>query len=256
MSAIDSSQVKKITELSTASSFIGDEALPSQKGDSAYKIPLGKVGGFAVKGTCSTAAGTKNKVVTLTNYTDSAVPSQISVSFTNANTYGDCTLSSPTYPRLILKNSSNVTIATLNVCDARGHTAGTGCWNAGDKMRFNIDLNSSNTGDALIDNSDIRQQTSTMTIKADGQIVIYGLGRITAPADNTYDVLIQFPVSLSTIRSLSADAAFATPNGASFVSYAIKKDSVNGDGFRFVGKNTYSSDLSESVYYTAIGTIS
>lgn len=102
--------------------------------------------------TCSTGASTQDKAITLSNHTLKA-GDIIAVTFTYANTYGDCTLSTPTYPRLKVNGGT-----AYQICDNMGHSAGTGCWEAGNTVVFMF------TGDKfIILNSIIRQQNKNET---------------------------------------------------------------------------------------------
>ena len=117
--------------------------------------------------TCSTGASTRDKAITLSGHTLKS-GDIIAVTFTNANTYGDCTLSTPTYPRLKVNNGT-----AYQICDNMGHSAGTGCWEAGNTVVFMF------TGNKfIILNSIIRQQnkneTSGYTIYADNKIRQWG----------------------------------------------------------------------------------
>ena len=102
--------------------------------------------------TCSTGANTQDKAITLSNHTLKA-GDIIAVTFTNSNTYGDCTLSTPTYPRLKVNGGT-----AYQICDNMGHSAGTGCWEAGNTVVFMF------TGKKfIILNSIIRQQNKNET---------------------------------------------------------------------------------------------
>lgn len=102
--------------------------------------------------TCSTGASTQDKEITLSNHTLKA-GDIIAVTFTNDNTYGDCTLLTPTYPRLKVNGGT-----AYQICDNMGHSAGTGCWEAGNTVVFMF------TGDKfIILNSIIRQQNKNET---------------------------------------------------------------------------------------------
>ena len=104
--------------------------------------------------TCSTGASTQDKAITLSNHTLKA-GDIIAVTFKNANTYGDCTLLTPTYPRLKVNGGT-----AYQICDNMGHSAGTGCWEAGNTVVFMF------TGNKfIILNSIIRQQNKN---KAEG----------------------------------------------------------------------------------------
>ena len=97
--------------------------------------------------TCSTGASTRDKAITLFGHT-LKTGDIIAVTFTYANTYGDCTLSTPTYPRLKVNGGT-----AYQICDNMGHSAGTGCWEAGNTVVFMF------TGiKFIILNSIIRQQ--------------------------------------------------------------------------------------------------
>ena len=102
--------------------------------------------------TCSTNASKQDKAITLSNHTLKA-GDIIAVTFINANTYGDCSLSTPTYPRLKVNGGM-----AYQICDNMGHSAGTGCWEAGNTVVFMF------TGKKfIILNSIIRQQNKNET---------------------------------------------------------------------------------------------
>lgn len=126
---------------------------------------------FAEGTTADAPGGAQNKVITLTDFEGSVLPAQfkINITFTEGNTFGDTTASTPTYPRIILKNKSGAALGTFDVCDSRGHAAGTGCWNNNDFISFK------RYGSKLIiTNSDVRQavtsSTNGYTIYSDGTI--------------------------------------------------------------------------------------
>ena len=118
--------------------------------------------------TCTSAADAENKVVQIPDYTELVLPNNLKlhVTFTNGNTYGDTTSSVVYYPKLAIYNANSQLIGTLDICDSRGHFAGSGFCNAGDQMDF------VRVGDkAKITNSDVRQVTQAYTILSDGQNV-------------------------------------------------------------------------------------
>ncbi|MBQ0167220.1 MAG: hypothetical protein KBT02_08955 [Treponema sp.] len=119
-----------------------------------------------VVGTCETEGNEEEKDIYLTDYVDTVLPAEMTVHFTNKNTYGDTVATVPTHPICNIYNSNNVLLATLDVCDSRGHYAGEGCWNDGDDIDFKV-----SESKIRISNSDIRQSNSNMTIKADGSFV-------------------------------------------------------------------------------------
>lgn len=101
---------------------------------------------ITLQGTCTSNAAESTKIVQLQNYTglfngssNPQLPQEfyVSVSFTKANSYGDTTRATPTYPSIQFKNKNGVNIGTVRaICDSRGHYAGTGCYKAGDEMLF------------------------------------------------------------------------------------------------------------------------
>ncbi len=118
--------------------------------------------------TCTSAADAENKVVQIPDYTESVLPNNLKlhVTFTNGNTYGDTTSPVVYYPKLAIYNANSQLIGTLDICDSRGHFAGSGFCNPGDQMDF------VRVGDkAKITNSDVRQVTQAYTILSDGQSV-------------------------------------------------------------------------------------
>ena len=102
---------------------------------------------------CSTASSAQKKAISISNYTLVA-GDIIGVTFTNANTYGDCTASTKTYPLLYINRGSSY--YTMTICDSRGNSCGTGCWNAGNYIEFRV---ISSTKVCII-NSDVRQSVS------------------------------------------------------------------------------------------------
>lgn len=166
---------KQIKELTARLAVAGDDMLPMQgANDLNYYGTVAQLGGYIgnyTKGlieaavTCGSAADDENKAVTLTL---GAVPSHLTVTFTNGNTYGDTTAAEPTNPKLVVTTSDGVE-HTYNICDSRGHVAGKGFCNAGDDIDFIIIGNK-----ARIQNSDIRQAEANYTIKADGYCVQWG----------------------------------------------------------------------------------
>lgn len=117
--------------------------------------------------TCDSGASATTKEIVLSNWQGDSLPDncEINVTFTNANTYGDTTASTPTNPKLLVKNANGDTIHTLDICDSRGHVAGTGCWNAGDLIVFK-----KVSSKAIITNSDVRQSTNDYKIYSDNLI--------------------------------------------------------------------------------------
>lgn len=154
-------------------------------------------GGTVAKGSCSSAANAWNKEVSITEGYDYKPDMCIQVTFANGNTVGAST------PQIIYSSDQQtyysdqsmteqitlvsiwnrkitytgtgsayeyVTFPTVTInnvtkplCDSRGHTAGTGCYNAGDKIVLRDD------GEAyLIQNSDVRESTSEYVIYSDG----------------------------------------------------------------------------------------
>ena len=120
---------------------------------------------------CSTESSIQRKAISISNYTLVA-GDIIGVTFTNANTYGDSTASSKTYPQLYINCGYGYYIMTI--CDSRGNSCGTGCWNAGDYIEFRV---ISSTKVCII-NSDIRQNvsgTSGYTIYSNNKIIEWGV---------------------------------------------------------------------------------
>lgn len=117
--------------------------------------------------TCTSSASSQNKEIILTNWINNSLPSllEINVAFTHGNTYGGTTVSSPTHPKLLVKNADGDTIGTFDICDSRGHFAGKGCWDDGDLICFKRSGNK-----MLMTNHDVREATSNYTIYSDGTI--------------------------------------------------------------------------------------
>ena len=114
---------------------------------------------------CDSLGSAENKVITL-----DIIPAELHINFTHGNTYGDTTIAQPTHPSIVIQNTSNEVIATLDICDSRGHYAGTGCWNDNDTIDFQVSLSGEDTGKARIKNSDVRQADENYIIKSDGYI--------------------------------------------------------------------------------------
>lgn len=182
--------------------------------------------GAVAKGTCSSAATDWNKVVILEAGCSVAQDMMLQVKFDHGCTVGDSQRktiyssdqvnyysdSAMTVPvtlapeanRTITYTGSGsayyyITFPTISVtgtdiqnkpiCDSRGHTAGTGCFNDGDKMLFRYD------GECcMIQNSDVRQKSSDYTTYADGRIdyplkeSIKLYGNITITNNNYYQL--------------------------------------------------------------------
>ena len=137
--------------------ILGAAKLPDSTEKGNYIIPIEQIGlecgGISIiEGTCSSAASTKDKIVTLSDYPLSLTPKEFTVTFTNGNTYGDVIATPVTYPTLKIYNSNNVLLDTLPVADSCGHYAGKNCWMSGDSITFRIVNNR-----ASIQNSSIRQ---------------------------------------------------------------------------------------------------
>mgnify|MGYP003307695972 CR=1 FL=1 len=114
--------------------------------------------------TCASAAAAETKAVAITNY-ELKAGNLLGITFTNGNTYGETTASTPTYPKLLV--TDNTGDHTYPICDSRGHYAGKGFCNAGDYIELRF------TGDKFcIVNSDIRESvqdsSSGYTIKSNG----------------------------------------------------------------------------------------
>lgn len=117
--------------------------------------------------TCDTAAEEEFKIVKIeTILQQGKIPNNIelNIDFTNANSFGETTAATPTYPKLKITNAADEELGIYTICDSRGHYAGKGCWNSGDTMTFKIKGTK-----ACITNSDVRETTSDYTIYSDGQ---------------------------------------------------------------------------------------
>lgn len=116
--------------------------------------------------TCDTAAEEEFKIVKIeTILQQGKIPNNIelNIDFTNANSFGETTAATPTYPKLKITNAADEELGIYTICDSRGHYAGKGCWNSGDTMTFKIKGTK-----ACITNSDVRETTSDYTIYSDG----------------------------------------------------------------------------------------
>lgn len=119
--------------------------------------------------TCDTAAEEEFKIVKIeTILQQGKIPNNIelNIDFTNANSFGETTAATPTYPKLKITNAADEELGIYTICDSRGHYAGKGCWNSGDTMTFKIKGTK-----ACITNSDVRETTSDYTINSDGRNV-------------------------------------------------------------------------------------
>lgn len=115
--------------------------------------------------TCDTAAEEEFKIVKIeTILQQGKIPNNIelNIDFTNANSFGETTAATPTYPKLKITNAADEELGIYTICDSRGHYAGKGCWNAGDTMTFKIKGTK-----ACITNSDVREKNLDITIYSD-----------------------------------------------------------------------------------------
>lgn len=110
---------------------------------------------------CDSAASVEYKDVTVTGFTGR----DMDVLFTHGNTYGD---SISTYPKLRVTETKTGLLKVYNICDSRGHVAGTGCALEGNVICFRL---IEETGQALITNHDVRTQTPNATTHCDGRII-------------------------------------------------------------------------------------
>lgn len=140
--------------------------------------------------TCDTAAEEEFKIVKIeTILQQGKIPNNIelNIDFTNANSFGETTAATPTYPKLKITNAADEELGIYTICDSRGHYAGKGCWNSGDTMTFKIKGTK-----ACITNSDVRETTSDYTIYSDGfyewKHVVPEVfkGRVTSSVINTH----------------------------------------------------------------------
>lgn len=119
--------------------------------------------------TCDTAAEEEFKIVKIeTILQQGKIPNNIelNIDFTNANSFGETTAATPTYPKLKITNAADEELGIYTICDSRGHYAGKGCWNSGDTMTFKIKGTK-----ACITNSDVRETTSDYTIYSDDKFI-------------------------------------------------------------------------------------
>lgn len=161
---------KQIKELTARLAMDGTDMVPMQgANDLNYYGTVAQIAAYTcgAEEACDTAGATADKAVTLTTET---VPPVLAVTFAHGNTYGDTTASTPTNPTLTITTSDSTT-HTYDICDSRGHIAGTGCWNDGDRMVFAFAGSK-----AIITNSDIRQAVMNYTIKSDGNSNYYQNG--------------------------------------------------------------------------------
>ena len=156
-----------IDQLDEADILNGSEAIHGIQNEHDVRITPKQIKTFlgasvaVMEASCATAAATQDKEVTIAGY-ELTGKDIIAVTFTYGNTYGDTTASSVTSPNLVINGTS------LVVCDSRGHQAGKGCWNAGDRIEFRI---TSDLQKAIILTHDVRQVESGYTIYSDGTTV-------------------------------------------------------------------------------------
>lgn len=192
--------------LDVTPSLAADDRVMTTNKDGITKTIMGStlLEFFAEGTTADAPGGARNKVITLTDFEGSVLPAQfkINITFTEGNTFGDTTASTPTYPRIILKNKSGAALGTFDVCDSRGHAAGTGCWNNNDFISFK------RYGSKLIiTNSDVRQAVTSST----NGYTIYSDGRKVYPQDVVDNLL-------------KGKLPFTTGQGATFTLAGLKTE--------------------------------
>lgn len=157
---ITTDQVKKINTLDPATTLTGNEDMVMQSGLLPYRAPLARVAGFCPEGTCATAKGTAAKVATLTGYIGTVLPNEFAIAFSNADE------ATGTHTIQVYNDASTpVSLGTLTVVDSCGTNVGAGALFG--TIIFKV-IGSGNSVKAFITNHDIREKTSTYTIKADG----------------------------------------------------------------------------------------
>ena len=173
--------------------------------------------------TCDTAAEEEFKIVKIeTILQQGKIPNNIelNIDFTNANSFGETTAATPTYPKLKITNAADEELGIYTICDSRGHYAGKGCWNSGDTMTFKIKGTK-----ACITNSDVRETTSDYTIYSDRKKILM------ANTQNLY-APIDFDKEFAEPTSYGHNSFFCIRNGFCFVvlDFILKKNGVISTG--------------------------
>lgn len=207
--------------------------------------------------TCDTAAEEEFKIVKIeTILQQGKIPNNIelNIDFTNANSFGETTAATPTYPKLKITNAADEELGIYTICDSRGHFAGKGCWNSGDTMTFKIKGTK-----ACFTNSDVRETTSDYTIYSDGKKIepyqkkAFPLSLIKGSLDTSgLFVSYYFQVDKVLIHNTSA-LIFIGDEKESFLTYYVEKNTegtfsghlickqgnfasvgLSGDGYNFI----------------------
>lgn len=210
--------------------ILGAAKLPDSTEKGNYIIPIEQIGlecgGISIiEGTCSSAASTKDKIVTLSDYPLSLTPKEFTVTFTNGNTYGDVIATPVTYPTLKIYNSNNVLLDTLPVADSCGHYAGKNCWMSGDSITFRIVNNR-----ASIQNSSIRQydpDNNGYIIFADGHYG-YNISQAELKFENNHNIPRKTPKDITSY--ITDGSLWKRLNGTD--GYALFDDIYVGDYIR------------------------
>lgn len=179
-----------------------------------------------VDGTCSSAIDAETKTVVLQDYTLEVLPKEFSVTFTNANTYGNGTT---TYPILQIYNSENQLLGSFPVANSRGRYAGNGAWEAGDILYFRV-----MAGRACIINSEI---STTRDLQAK-------VKDMTLSALDLTEANKTLPVN-----SVAVNGALANYGNLNFVGTSYLSNSL--DNAKTVGNYRVGSDATSKPYASA-----
>lgn len=191
--------------------------------------------------TCDTAAEEEFKIVKIeTILQQGKIPNNIelNIDFTNANSFGETTAATPTYPKLKITNAANEDLGIYTICDSRGHYAGKGCWNSGDTMTFKIKGTK-----ACITNSDVRETTSDYTIYSDGKKIelypkkAFSFSLIKGMLDSS-GLYVGYYFYISSVLTQNTSALFFVGDAEnSFLIYYIKKNPDGTFSGRLICKN-------------------
>lgn len=206
----------------------------------------------AFDGVCNSAGSDATKIITFPNYHGTVMPRKFTVTYGYGNTYGDVTTTMPTHPVLVFKNADGVTLgnAQYDDCDSLGHFAGAR-FNDGDIVSYEIVGNK-----ALSMNTDIRQKTSSMTVKSDGLVKrLYSaiLNNISISAGTIgtrayqHSVITDLPMS-----KLKGASVIVTYMGASSEYWAYPFLNTTGSGYIELLVNLYRVMSSSTTAYANV----
>lgn len=196
--------------------------------------------------TCESAADAEVKDIVLNDYNNSNLPNEIACIFTNGNTYGDTTAQEPTYPKCRIKKTNGDILATLDLCDSRGHYAGQNCVLSGDLLILKL-----TSTKLIITNSDVRQATSEYTIMSDGKIEQWIKKPISITNYNDNWQTISYPIPFSKIDSIQIQL-YGSGYSQSYVPMIYN---TNLDSCKFNVRVAQLESKPQTVYIHAIGRI-